>query len=64
MYIFVFGYAVSFSGQINVLCLMSYAYIQGGELDFAQIYRNINQHGIELLSTLLHEVAHALTYKG
>ena len=23
MYIFVFGYAVSFSGQINVLCLMS-----------------------------------------
>ena len=43
-----------------VLCLM-HTYT-GGELDFAQIYRNINQHGIELLSTLLHEVAHALTW--
>ena len=27
MYIFIFGYAVSFSGQINVLCLMSYVYL-------------------------------------
>ena len=32
MYIFVFGYAVSFSGQINVLCLMSYVLLYQWDL--------------------------------